>query len=353
MSDPAIDQAVRNQVLLEQYSENEIKEVQKFLKRTEKELLARLRKESGTEFKKARLRSLLKDTRAILKSNLGKAKRRMLENLDELAEISAEFEIKSLQSGIQGNIDLALPSKDQLHAAVFSKPIEGTFLNKYVNDWERSQIEAVQRTITDGFYRGQTTDQIARRIRGTKRANFQDGIIGGQTNRQTTALVRTAINHTATEARLRTMESNSDIIKGWSYVNTLDSRTSQVCASLDTSKVYKVGEGKPPPLHFNCRTTIKYVLKEKYGIKPTRGKTTRASVGADGSRPVPASQSYSTWLKSQPAAFQDQALGKTRGALFRRGKLPIQKFTNSSNEVLTIKQLRQRYPLAFEEANLD
>jgi hypothetical protein len=68
---------------------------------------------------------------------------------------------------------------------------------------------------------------------------------------------------------------------------------------------------------------------------------------------VPAKTSYQQWLSRQPAAFQDQVLGRTKGALFRRGGVRIDQFTDRAGNELTLSQLARSEPTAFMEAGLD
>jgi SPP1 gp7 family putative phage head morphogenesis protein len=346
----ALNRAVRHQVLLEQYSAGQVKRMQKILKSTADSLSARILKEGQTIENTRRYKALLKDTRALLNASYGGIGDGLIEELEKLAPQEAAFASKSLQ--LQVNVQTTLPTAEQLNVAVFARPVEGQFLRPFIKTWEIQETRRVANAITEGFYRGTTTANIAREIRGTQANQFKDGIIGGVTNRNASTMVRTAINHTSNQARMATLGANSDIVQGWSFVNTLDDRTSVICAGQSTTKVWDIGRGPLPPLHPNCRSTIVFVPKKQFEVKPTRGSTTRASVGADGPKPVPATQTYSTWLKNQPAAFQDQALGKSRGALFRRGDLTIDKFTTNTNNILTLDELRGKYPMAFDKANL-
>ncbi|MNJ69928.1 hypothetical protein D3C77_663340 [compost metagenome] len=62
--------------------------------------------------------------------------------------------------------------------------------------------------------------------------------------------------------------------------------------------------------------------------------------------------SYSEWLARQPAAFQSDVLGPERYKLFSKGELSIDRFVDDNGKTLTLKQLREREPLAFERAAL-
>src|SRR5690606_21283229 len=75
---------------------------------------------------------------------------------------------------------------------------------------------------------------------------------------------------------------------------------------------------------------------------------TRASMNGQ----VSATETYDTWLRKQPASVQDEALGPTRGKLFRQGGLKIDAFTNWAGDELTLDELRRKEAEAFEKAGL-
>ncbi len=83
---------------------------------------------------------------------------------------------------------------------------------------------------------------------------------------------------------------------------------------------------------------------------------TRASVGPNGGGQVAADLSYYDWLKLQPSAFQDQALGPTRAKLFRDGGLTLERFSelqlDRNFKPLTLEQMKKLEPLAFERAGI-
>ncbi|MFP3663054.1 hypothetical protein SB768_31970, partial [Burkholderia sp. SIMBA_043] len=59
---------------------------------------------------------------------------------------------------------------------------------------------------------------------------------------------------------------------------------------------------------------------------------------------------------TQPAAFQDATLGPVRGKLFRDGGLTAERFAalqlDKNFKPLTLDQLKELEPLAFERARL-
>jgi hypothetical protein len=80
---------------------------------------------------------------------------------------------------------------------------------------------------------------------------------------------------------------------------------------------------------------------------PEFSEASRASM--DGQ--VPAKITYGEWLKSKPASFQDDVLGKAKGKLFRSG-MSIDRFVNRAGEVLTLDDLRRKDAAMFAKAGI-
>ena len=144
---------------------------------------------------------------------------------------------------------------------------------------------------------------------------------------------------------------NADLIKGVRWVSTLDGRTSPICRARD-GVIYDVDKGPRPPAHWNCRSTTVPVLRSwrELGIPADEASPgTRASM--DGQ--VPSDMTYQQWLKSKPAAFQDETLGKAKGRLFRSGGLTLDRFVNNKGREYTLDELRKRDAQAFAKAGLE
>lgn len=96
----------------------------------------------------------------------------------------------------------------------------------------------------------------------------------------------------------------------------------------------------------------KQLAKQGFGPEAIKRQIREARASMNGV--VPAKETYQTWLKRQPAAFQDETLGKTRGKLFRQGKLPLTKFVDMrSGKQFTLAQLAKKEPAAFRAASVD
>ena len=147
--------------------------------------------------------------------------------------------------------------------------------------------------------------------------------------------------HVATNARMAVMEENDDVVIGYEWVSTLDSRTSPICQARDSQVFLFTDKFQPkPPAHINCRSSTSPKLSPEFDIFDQGA--TRASKGADGGKQVSADLSYYEWLKRQPANFQDEILGKTKGAIFRNAGLDAEQFRK-----ITVDNLGR--PLTLDE----
>lgn len=120
--------------------------------------------------------------------------------------------------------------------------------------------------------------------------------------------------------------------------------------NLDTVEGWYSAEGI---ITHNCRTT--FILMTKQTARFLKGAT-RASVGADGGGQVSAGLDYYQWLKTQPAWFQDQALGPVRGKLFRDGGVSAETFAklqlDSQFRPITLKRMKELEPEMFKQAGI-
>lgn len=89
-------------------------------------------------------------------------------------------------------------------------------------------------------------------VRGVIQSALDEGFT--ITEREAVTLTRSYIQAANVGAMDAVMEANRELLRGWRWAATLDTRTCFLCASLD-GKMYKLGEESPPmPRHFNCLT---------------------------------------------------------------------------------------------------
>jgi SPP1 gp7 family putative phage head morphogenesis protein len=343
-------------------------------------------------FKAARLRSILAQLKESLATWAGDSTEITALELQGLAELQSEFVEEQLKKvlpagsrSIVNTVEISpqfaqavvttdptqlnvVTLSDDLVAAVQGAPqtfsltaAQGTTITlpngqvvvKAFRGIAENQADLFSQVVRNGLLTGESTDNIARKLKGRLRFN-QPGSIkqvaaaGGQAttvaNNQVMALVRTSINQVSNAASQQVYEANQDVTQKYRYVATLDTRTSAICRALD-GREFEYGKGPMPPQHFNCRsTTVPVIDYERLGFTPPKPGR-RASM--DG--PVPASESYGQWLGKQSKAVQAEVLGPEKVAYFTRlsnkygPKDAIAKMVRDDGSELTLDQLRRRY----------
>lgn len=265
----------------------------------------------------------------------------LADELHEFAIAEAGFQKAALEASLIVEVATKLPSPARLKAIVEEVPFEGRLLKSWTDGMEQGRMDRVTQAIRDGLTQSETTDQIVRRIRGTKAARYEDGILQ-ISRRSAQSVAHTAVSHVSNVTAQETWKANSSVVKGWQFLATLDSRTTPTCGGLD-GKVFPIGEGPIPPRHIRCRSISVAVTKSfrEMGIDMDElDKTGRASM--DGQ--VPGSTRFADWLNSKGTATQDKVLGKTRAELFRSGKLDLDQFIRADGTLLTLDDLKGRYP---------
>ncbi|BAQ93731.1 phage head morphogenesis protein [uncultured Mediterranean phage uvMED] len=263
--------------------------------------------------------------------------------------------VVSLSDDLQAAVTGA-PTTFQLTAAqgtTITLP-NGKVLEKSFRGLAESQADLFAKTVRNGLLTGESTDKLARRLKGRLRFG-QPGSLrqmaqaGGEVtavaNHQVMAMVRTSINQVANASSQQVYEANQDVTKRYRYVATLDSRTSAICQALDGQE-FDYGKGPTPPQHFNCRSTTVPVIDYKgLRIPPPKPGKRRSSDGL-----VPANQTYGQWLSNQSKAVKADVLGPEKVPYFNRlarkygPTKAIRKFVSQDGSELTLDQLKRRYP---------
>lgn len=332
------EQGISHSVYLERYKTRVLKDIIELMEKVDKNLVDRISSRAGEEtFTKARLERLLQDIRQINAEAVAELKIGLREKVEKFGEYEAGFQAKRIQQAIPVRWNITQPAPDQIFAAVMARPFEGKLFKQHIQRYEQRRLELIQGALRQGWAEGDSIDQIVRRVRGRRSQNYADGIIES-TRKEAAALVRTAINNTASVAREELYRGNNDLVKGVQYVATLDNRTTLICANLD-GNVYKIGEGPRPPQHWGCRSTTVPVVRSwrELGIDLDEApEGTRASMNGQ----VAEKTTYGGWLKKQPASVQKDVLGKKRYQMFKEGE-SIDRFVQDGR-VLTLEELKRK-----------
>lgn len=358
VNEELLDRQIRHSTYLERLKGQTVNKLIAQLERADDDLLEQLRRrgeriaergfDTGPDTTR-RLESLLSSLRQVQTDAYASLDEGLRDELQDFVKYEAEWQTTLLQDSIAVDLGIGRPDARSLFKTVTARPFQGRLLKEWMDGLEETAARRVRDAVRIGMVEGETIDQISRRIRGTQAQNYADGVL--QMNRRNAdAVVRTAVNHTANVAREATFEDNADILKGIQYVATLDSRTTLRCASLD-GEIFAVGQGPRPPQHVNCRSVTTPVTKSyrELGIDLDEAPPgTRASMNGQ----VPDKVTYNEWLRQQSTEIQDDVLGKKKARLFRKGDVNIDRFTSRRGDELTLDQLRQREPTAWDRAGL-
>lgn len=386
------DALVRHQIYLSRVSGSLRNKVLALLDATEKDMertiLRRLRSSESLSSPAdvRRLETLLRIIRTPRLRAWDDITKTWTEDLIQIAKAEPTTLSAIVQTVSPALIDTLQPPVPLLRSIVTSRPFEGRVLREWASTAAGDDLRRIENAVRLGMVSGESNAAIARRVVGTKSLRGADGVTAAA-RRNVQSITRTAVNHVSNEVSQEFFKSNSDLFDEEQFVATLDARTSAICRSLDGT-THEVGTGPVPPMHFNCRSTRVPVLdgevlarrpakpvtekgllrewaqKEGYKSTPTsrdglrRGDKSRFDAFSrrrvrELTGRVPGRTSYQEWLGRQSAEFQDDVLGKTKGRLFRKGGLTLDKFVDRNGAEMTLAELSRRHASAFEAAGLD
>lgn len=346
-----------------------------------------LRRYTGTQRPAdlARKQKLLREVEAIRNTAWEESRGILLAEVQALAIAEPRFMDALLRTVLPVQIETTLPPAQQLRAIVTSRPFEGRILRDWADNIATTDVARIQSQIQIGLTQGEDLPTITRRVVGTVRLRGTEGVTE-LARRDAETVVRTAVNHTANQARAEFFRQNADIVDEELFIATLDSRTTPVCRSYDGDR-FPLGEGPMPPLHMRCRSLRTAILDaEALGERPMNPTTERGLLREFAAREgfpaprdrdglprgmkgrfdkwargrvreqigqVPAKTTYLEWLRRQSAAFQDDVLGKTRGRLFRSGELDLKGFVDRTGAEIPLSQLARMHADAFRSVGLN
>ncbi len=391
-NDQFLDAMIRHQIFLMRLSGGVRNKIIKLLDATERDMAEEIRRRlaqgSGQGLTSAnvkRMEALIKVLTAMRMDAWKIAEQEWIDEMLALAKAEPAFAAGLTKTVAPVTLVTELPPAGLLRSIVTSRPFQGRVMREWARSIAQTDVRRISDAIKIGMVQSETNQQIARRVVGSASLRGRDGVTQ-ITRRNAEAITRTAINHVANHAKREFFKANSDLFDNEQYVATLDGVTTAICMSLD-GKMFKIGKGPIPPLHFNCRSlrvavlsatvlgnrpmkpvTEKLLLREytKANGLPkvtSRGALPRGSRGqfdifARGRTreligQVPADLDYGTFLKRQPIGFQNDVLGNTKGLLFRNGGLTLDKFVSRTGSELNLSQLARRHTDAFIQAGLD
>lgn len=347
-SDILFDANNRNQLFVLQFSSGEFSKFLPFMDELQIFLIDLVSSESGQRklLTISGTRELMKEANDKVLELIGGQNIDFIDDFPDFAAQQAEFVEMSLNRAVI-DYDALTPPIPLIVREAYRVPLvfdNSAFLLKdYIKEITSKTQQNVKAAIFNGYANGMTTQQIVAQIKGGK--NVKGAIPSSKFEIE--RVVRTSLNHVATTSRQKTYKENKKLIIGYSWLSTLDSRTSTICRHRDgTLYLYDDKFNPLPPAHPFCRSTTVPELRKDAPLAGIGEPDTRSSAGVEGGKQVKASLNYYDWLKTQPASFQDEALGRTRGLIFRNSGLSIDEFKAASvgqfGKPLNLEQMRAK-----------
>lgn len=362
-----LDESIAHSLFVSRYSTGVARRMVNVLNQADAELssqlLVALEEVEPQSFTFRRLDSLLSSVRDINHQVYRHLYDALTGELRDFVEYESDFYFSLFDSLLPELVKHRFPliglTDQQVYASAMARPFQGRLLKEWAGKLETDRMQRISNAVSQGYLQGETTEQIYRRVRGTKKLNYQDSVL--QTGRaNATSVIKTAVNHLAAVARTKFAKSNSDVIDYKQWLSTLDNKTSatciirdRLCYTLDDKPIdHKIPYGAGPGrIHFCCRSVETLVVKSwrALGIDVDEMPAgTRASM--DGQ--LPAETNYREWLQRQSYQRQVEVLGETRARLMRDGGMQASEFFSDKGEWLSLQQLREIDERAFSDAGL-
>lgn len=353
--DDLFDTSVRHAIDLEQYKAGVVKRMLTLLSKLDDDIVRTIRDSDLTDYQAARMlllesqiTNLVNAASDRVQQDLQAELRRMLESelefYDELAReavgdavrddlnnnsLDEDSSAPAPSGAIATGASIARLTADEVYAAAIGMPFNGRTLKEWFDTLSDNKRRRLLDEIRIGFLSGENLNDIVKRIRGTPSLKFADGILANISRRDAETIIRTAVQYFNNFALRKQMERVG--VEFWLYTSVIDRRTSEECRAR-SGKVYPVSPSSPyPPRHPRCRSVATPLLsRDQVTDIPT----------------------YGEWLARQPRNIVYDILGPTKAKLFLRGGLTLDKYIDRRGDGYTIDQLKQRYPVAWQRANL-
>lgn len=237
---------ISHQIWLQRNATSEVNQLAPFIEQMRQEVKKQVLAFGDESRSKAKLTKMLKDLTETLYALGNDWDKKLVADLQELAKYEAKWTSDTMADAT--GVNFTTPTPEQVWSAIKFQPLalEGKPVEfmQLVQGWKEAEVARLVQGVKSGFVQGQTTRQIVKQVVGA-------GGLGDVSERHAATVVRTALNHVSTEARLLTLQKNSDVVQKYEWVSTLDSRTSTICRSRDGQK-YEFGKGPLPPAHPNA-----------------------------------------------------------------------------------------------------
>lgn len=333
INDDVYSSTLKHRALLSLYEKRLESDISKILA-THKKRLEKIVLSKGT----ANLNALNRSINLEIRKTYKRIYKEGIEELNKLAGVSARYYKSEFARNLVG-IYKARGLSDKITVKDLIIKGNGTF-SQQLASISIQQQRKIKGIVKLGLTEGKALNKIADDV----------GRLGLATSTvQNRTLIRTAITETSAFVANETYKLNDDVIKGYQYVATLDSRTSLICGRLD-GKIYSLDSksAPKPPQHFNCRSTTVPIIKsanQLLNTKNNRLKKRKIARLSDGRRAsmngqVPSRTTYNDWLLKQDDVIKRTILGnQKRVDIFNKGILKLTQFSDKHGKLISIADL--------------
>lgn len=205
------------------------------------------------------------------------------EVMDELRDLAREQpeKMQDLLEKVDDSIVTERPGLALLASIPEKRPFEGRTMREWLAKQEEDDLARITNQVRFGMVSRETPDRITQRVFGEARVLGANGATEEARRRLFEIVVMGGL-FAGNEAKREFVNFNPDSFGRELYLAVLDERTTKICRSLN-KKVFKVGEGPYPPIHFWCRSIRVFLLP---------GELPRTIT------------SLASWLEDQPASVR-------------------------------------------------
>jgi SPP1 gp7 family putative phage head morphogenesis protein len=350
MVSPVEIKILKNQINVLGYSNGVVGEMMKHLANAADDLTKKLQTTKG-QFTRAHQSLILQETTGTLAA---------LSNvyngiLTEAQETIIKEEYSSISESLIQSAHLPLPEIppslpfDQV-AALVSSPVGGKPLSAWIDNHISYMADGIKSEMTKAIVGGAGTDQAAKMLKDNM----------GLSRRGANVIARTTLLDSAHKARVKVYDDNDDIIKSYTFLATLDSRTCPVCGPYDGLTLPSYTQLPAVPRHAQCRcihrpNTRFYEpeLVQRPVVEEATKKTTNHKDGSKSTKWKPTKVSFQngnyTWndfFQAQPDDWQQMVLGKTKWQMWKAGEISLDDLAKDTH-VLSINDLKKKHEMGF------
>lgn len=174
---------------------------------------------------------------------------------------------------------------------VLSQPWQGSNFSARIWDDRDKLLRELETALSQAFIRGDSIDRITQALAKRMSVSYSNAA----------RIIRTETSFIVGQATFEGYKA-SGVVKKYEYLATLDSRTSQICRSMD-GLVFNLNEKEVgvnyPPLHPNCRSTVVPYFDEEIDVGERIARDSEGDTYY-----VPADIKYEVWYDEYVRANQ-------------------------------------------------